>query len=156
MFQSKIFSYKFNSLHDEERREGVLGFKITSIQEEKGEEEPSTPRMETRRKFGRVDSAPLINGDLFGLPQAEGGGEDKAPFERQDSEVSTLSTFSEVDLDEFYVEENPPGPSRQDEDPVSFGIEKIFNSPRRRLSFEEDLDDVSFAKFYGRNISCST
>ena len=39
MFQSKIFSYKFNSFHDEERREGALGFKITSIQEEKGEEE---------------------------------------------------------------------------------------------------------------------
>jgi hypothetical protein len=39
MFQSKMFSYKFKGYHEEERREGALGLKITSIQEEKLEED---------------------------------------------------------------------------------------------------------------------
>ena len=38
MFQSKMFNYKLKSYHDEERREGALGLKITSIQEEKLED----------------------------------------------------------------------------------------------------------------------
>ena len=131
MFQSKMFSLKFNSFHEEERREGVLGFKITSIQEEKGEEEllaATTTKMETRRKFGRVDSALLVQegglGEVLPAP----------PLERQDSEVSNLSAFSEVDLDEFYVEDSADTAVAEDEDVC--GV-------RRRLSFKEDLTDVS-------------
>ena len=130
MFQSKMFSLKFNSFHEEERREGVLGFKITSIQEEKGEEEflAATNKMETRRKFGRVDSALLLQESGLGevLPAS--------PLERQDSEVSNLSAFSEVDLDEFYVEDSTDTAAGEDDD---------VGGVRRRLSFKEDLTDVS-------------
>lgn len=136
MFQSKIFSYKFNSFHDEERREGALGLKITDIEEEMGDEElVPAPRTETRRKFGRVDSAPVVEGSENrgeaptrrrsdeNLPSD--GIHEPAPFERQDSAVSTLSTlstFSEVDLDEFYIEESPPGASSDDEEFDGFSL----------------------------------
>ena len=122
MFQSKIFSYKFNSFHDEERREGALGFKITDIQEERAEEEADSPKMETRRKFGvavpnskaRKDGFVKSGGVNSGMRTDEKTNP-TAPLERQDSELSTLSSFSEVDLDEFYVEESPPG-TADDED----------------------------------------
>ena len=140
MFQSKIFSYKFNSFHDEERREGALGLKITSIQEEeRGEEDVcSAPRMETKRKIGRVD-----NGHLLQLDPIEEVGEVN-PLERQDSELSTVSSFSEVDLDEFYVEDRPPSPEDEEED------------ERTYLLGEEEgkyLLGDSFISFCGENSS---
>ena len=88
----------------------------------------TTTRTETRRTFRRGASP---------LRAQEGGlGEvlPAPPLERQDSEVSNLSAFSEVDLDEFYVEDSTDTAVAEDEDVC--GV-------RRRLSFKEDLTDVS-------------
>ena len=139
MFQSKIFSYKFNSFHDEERREGALGFKITSIQEEKGEEEgaavPHTPKMETRRKFGLVDPSTIpemhVGATRAAAPDDDASSPEfdaTAPLERQDSEISTLSAFSEVDLDEFYVELDSLSAEEEEEEEEGMvrGMEAVF------------------------------
>lgn len=145
MFQSKIFSYKFNSFHDEERREGALGFKITAIQEERAEEEAVSPKMETRRKFGiaepnsnpgdpsnpaRINESKSLkffkSGGVCSVIDEEKDKNETAPLERQDSELSTLSSFSEVDLDEFYVEESPPG-TEEDEHRFTFSYNSTFH-----------------------------
>ena len=148
MFQSKIFSYKFNSFHDEERREGALGFKITAIQEERAEEEAVSPKMETRRKFGVAEpnsnpgdqSNPakcnenkslkfFKSGGLCSVIDEEKDNNETAPLERQDSELSTLSSFSEVDLDEFYVEESPPG-TEEDDNRFNFSNNSMFHQEK--------------------------
>ena len=195
MFQSKIFSYKFNSFHDEERREGALGLKITSIQEEEVGGEEAQPglkppavicgredghedlsarpephkkvnvdaadffvfgsRMETKRKIGRVDAAgpallqmldpikEVVAGDTDAKDGDTMGDGNVGPFERQDSGLSTVSSFSEVDLDEFYVEECPPE-DEDEEDEVAGGEGRSFLLGESFLSFLPDSRRDSF------------
>ena len=102
----------------EERREG------RSMAEQ--EAAPPGRRKELvmgKRKFGRVTHK-LSFGEQLGIlvekeREEEEEGEWCSTLERQDSE---LSAFSEMDLDEFYIEETPPEEEEVEEDGVMEGF----------------------------------
>ena len=76
-----------------------------------------------KRKFGRVTHK-LSFGEQLGIlvekeREEEEEGEWCSTLERQDSE---LSAFSEMDLDEFYIEETPPEEEEVEEDGVMEGF----------------------------------
>ena len=76
-----------------------------------------------KRKFGRVTHK-LSFGEQLGIlvekeREEEEEGEWCSTLERQDSE---LSAFSEMDLDEFYIEETPPEEEEVEEDGVTEGF----------------------------------
>ena len=86
----------------EERREGTRSM---------AEQDPGRRKelVMGKRKFGRVTHK-LSFGEQLGIlvekeREEEEEGEWCSTLERQDSE---LSAFSEMDLDEFYIEETPP------------------------------------------------
>ena len=112
----------------EERREG------RSMAEQEGAPPPGRRKelVMGKRKFGRVTHK-LSFGEQLGIlvekeREEEEEGEWCSTLERQDSE---LSAFSEMDLDEFYIEETPPEEEEVEEDGVMEGFreekeEKIY------------------------------
>ena len=103
----------------EERREG------RSMAEQEGAPPPARRKelLMGKRKFGRVTHK-LSFGEQLGIlvekeREEEEEGEWCSTLERQDSE---LSAFSEMDLDEFYIEETPPEEEEVEEDGVMEGF----------------------------------
>ena len=103
----------------EERREG------RSMAEQEGAPPPGRRKelVMGKRKFGRVTHK-LSFGEQLGIlvekeREEEEEGEWCSTLERQDSE---LSAFSEMDLDEFYIEETPPEEEEVEEDGVMEGF----------------------------------
>ena len=100
----------------EERREGTRSM---------AEQDPGRRKelVMGKRKFGRVTHK-LSFGEQLGIlvekeREEEEEGEWCSTLERQDSE---LSAFSEMDLDEFYIEETPPEEEEVEEDVVMEGF----------------------------------
>ena len=118
----------------EERREGTR-----SMAEQEGA--PPGRRKELvmgKRKFGRVTHK-LSFGEQLGIlvekeREEEEEGEWCSTLERQDSE---LSAFSEMDLDEFYIEETPPEEEEVEEDGFMEGF---------REEMEENIYEVKTDK----------
>ena len=103
----------------EERRDG------RSMAEQEGAPPPGRRKelVMGKRKFGRVTHK-LSFGEQLGIlvekeREEEEEGEWCSTLERQDSE---LSAFSEMDLDEFYIEETPPEEEEVEEDGVMEGF----------------------------------
>ena len=103
----------------EERREG------RSMAEQEAAPPPGRRKelVMGKRKFGRVTHK-LSFGEQLGIlvekeREEEEEGEWCSTLERQDSE---LSAFSEMDLDEFYIEETPPEEEEVEEDGVMEGF----------------------------------
>ena len=103
----------------DERREG------RSMAEQEGAPPPGRRKelVIGKRKFGRVTHK-LSFGEQLGIlvekeREEEEEGEWCSTLERQDSE---LSAFSEMDLDEFYIEETPPEEEEVEEDGVMEGF----------------------------------
>ena len=91
-----------------------------------------------KRKFGRVTHK-LSFGEQLGIlvekeREEEEEGEWCSTLERQDSE---LSAFSEMDLDEFYIEETPPEEEEVEEDGFMEGF---------REEMEENIYEVKTDK----------
>ena len=126
---SKMFQMKMSDrgiwlgVHDEERQEGT---RMKRGEFGVGGEGRNFEKL-GKRKFGRITNK-LSLGEKLGIleEQAEKENEsstdpednavdDMYPLERQDSGLSTISTFSEIDLDEFYVDENPPEDGSEEE-----------------------------------------
>ena len=88
------------------------------------------PELIGKRKFGRITHK-LSFGEQLGILVEKEKEEDEegeserggwaSTLERQDSE---LSAFSEMDLDEFYVEETPPEESEVEEEGVMEGFQE--------------------------------
>ena len=110
--------------HDEERQEGT---RMKRGEFSVGGEGRNFEKL-GKRKFGRVTNKISLGEKLEILEeQAEkenesstdpedNAADDMYPLERQDSGLSTISTFSEIDLDEFYVDENPPEDGSEEEE----------------------------------------
>ena len=116
--------------HHEERQEGIKMKKGEfSVGGEGGRGEGGRNFEKLgKRKFGRITNKISLGEKLEILEeQVEkeyestdygdyNAVDDVYPLERQDSGLSTVSTFSEIDLDEFYVDENPPEDGSEEEE----------------------------------------
>ena len=135
-FQQKVSERRGWGGRGEERREGSMADQDQGGGRRKVE-------LMGKRKFGRVTHK-LSFGEQLGIlvekekeedeegKEEENGGEWSSTLERQDSE---LSAFSEMDLDEFYVEETPPEESEVEEEGIMEGFQE-----------EKDEDDIFRAK----------
>ena len=136
-FQQKVSERRGWGGRGEERREGSMA------DQDQGGGRRKVELMMGKRKFGRVTHK-LSFGEQLGIlvekekeedeegKEEENGGEWSSTLERQDSE---LSAFSEMDLDEFYVEETPPEESEVEEEGIMEGFQE-----------EKDEDDIFRAK----------
>ena len=141
-FQQKVSERRGWGGKGEERREGSMADQESGGRRRPGGGGGGGAELIGKRKFGRITHK-LSFGEQLGIlvekekEEEEEGESEKgwssSLLERQDSE---LSTFSEMDLDEFYVEETPPEESEVEEEGAMEGFQEE----------QDDEEDIFEAK----------